>query len=73
MNPSPSPCTRLVNIPYLNVDCNEVAYEYFANVSFVKAYKVLTKEHAYKMKSNTTLVQFIEAFIKIPVYGITTV
>ena len=74
MNPSPSPCTRLVNIPYLNVACNEAAKEYFANVSFVKGYKVLTKKITCKKKSNsTTLAQFIKVFIKIPIYGITTV
>ena len=46
MNPSPRPCTRLIKIPYLRVACSEVAYEYFANVSFVNAYKVLMYETA---------------------------
>jgi hypothetical protein len=40
VNPRPSPWTRLINIPYLRVACSDVAYEYFANVSFVNADKV---------------------------------
>lgn len=41
VNPRPRPWTRLINIPYLRVACNDVAYEYLAKVSFVNAYNVL--------------------------------